>query len=78
MESKWIKSKTPRRRKRAHYVIMMKPFINEKNVFTNIIVEHARRLSENMFGIIANRWRVFISVILLQSGSVGNLVEATI
>ena len=60
----------------------MKPFPQrdlsaEKRIY-NYRHSRARRLSENLFGIIANRWRVFRSVILLPPESVGNLVEATI
>ena len=38
----------------------------------------ARRLSENLFGIMANRWRVFRSIILLPPDTIQSLVMATL
>ena len=57
---------------------MMKPFPQrdltaEKRIYND---RHSR--ARRLFGIIANRWRVFRSVILLPPGSIGNLVEATV
>ena len=39
---------------------------------------HARRMSENLFGILANRWRLFHSVILLPPETIETLASATL
>ena len=48
---------------------LMKPYpqsgLTEDRRIYNYLQSRARRISENLFGIIANRWRVFRSVILL-------------
>ena len=57
---------------------MMKPYSQnglsaDRRVY-NYRHSRARRLSENLFGIMANRWRVFLTVLLLSPQSVENVV----
>lgn len=57
---------------------MMKPYpqhglTEDKRVY-NYRHSRARRLSENLFGILANRWRVFRSALLLPPDSVELIV----
>ena len=59
---------------------LMKPFpqrglTDEKRVY-NYRHSRARRISENLFGIISNRWRVLRAPILLAPESVKNIVMA--
>ena len=61
---------------------LMKPFPqagldDEKRVY-NYRHSRARRISENLFGIIANRWRVFSSIILLPPETIEQLTMATL
>ena len=61
---------------------LMKPFPqagldDEKRVY-NYRHSRARRISENLFGIIANRWRVFSSIILLPPATIEKLTMATL
>ena len=61
---------------------MMKPFPqasldDEKRIY-NFRHSRARRISENLFGIIANRWRVFRKVILLPPATIQILAMATL
>ena len=60
---------------------LMKPYLqsgldNERMVY-NYRHSQARKISENLFGIIANRWRVFHSVILLPPKSIEILTLGT-
>ena len=61
---------------------MMKPYpqtgITEDKRIYNYRHSRARRISENLFGIIANRWRVFRSVILLPPETIEHLVLAAL
>lgn len=57
---------------------LMKPYLEhgldlEKRVY-NYRYSHARRLSENLFGILTNRWRVFRTVLTLPPKSIKILV----
>lgn len=57
---------------------MMKPYSQngltaDRRVY-NYRHSRARRLSENLFGIMANRWRVFLTVLMLSPQSVENVV----
>lgn len=59
---------------------MMKPFPQrgldvEKRIY-NYRHSRARRISENLFGILASRWRVLRSAFLLQPKSVENIIMA--
>ena len=61
---------------------LMKPFPqagldDEKRVY-NYRHSRARRIPENLFGIIANRWRVFSSIILLPPETIEKLTMATL
>ena len=61
---------------------MMKPYAQnsltvEKRVY-NYRHSRARRISENLFGIIANRWRVFRTVLQLAPSSIESLVMAAL
>eukprot|EP00795_Rhopilema_esculentum_P005764 gene5764-11043_t len=61
---------------------LMKPYpqcglTNDKRIY-NYRHSRARRISENLFGIIANRWRVFRSVILLPPESISTITMATL
>ena len=61
---------------------LMKPFPqvgldDEKRIY-NYRHSRARRISENLFGIIANRWRVFRTVILLSPETIQILAMATL
>ncbi|XP_046841836.1 uncharacterized protein LOC124435948 [Xenia sp. Carnegie-2017] len=61
---------------------MMKPYpqhglTDDKRIY-NYRHSRARRVSENLFGIIANRWRVFRSVLLLSPRAIEDLVLAAI
>ena len=61
---------------------MMQPYpqtgLNEERRVYNYKHSRARRISENLFGIIANRWRVFRSVILLPQKTIETLILATL
>ena len=61
---------------------MMKPYpqtgLNDEKRVYNYRHSRARRISENLFGIIANRWRVFRSVILLPPKIIETLILATL
>ena len=61
---------------------LMKPYpqsgLNEEKRIYNYRLSRARRISENFFGIIANRWRVFRSIILLPPEKVQAITLATI
>ena len=61
---------------------LMKPYpqsgLTDDRCIYNYRHSRARRLSENLFGIIANRWRVFRSVILLPPETIENLLMATL
>ena len=50
---------------------------DERRIF-NYRLSTARRIFENLFGIIANRWRVFRSVILLSPKSIEVMLMATL
>lgn len=59
---------------------LMKPYSfrqmdHEKRVF-NYRLSRARRVVENGFGILANRWRVFLSTIMLNPDKVQKIVLA--
>lgn len=61
---------------------LMKPYAQngltiEKRVY-NYRHSRARRISENLFGIIANRWRVFRTVLQLAPSSIESLVMAAL
>ena len=61
---------------------MMKPYAQngltvEKRVY-NYRHSRARRISENLFGIVANRWRVFRTVLQLAPSSIASLVMAAL
>ena len=61
---------------------MMKPFPQQgldapKRVY-NYRHSRARRISENLFGILANRWRIYFTVINLEPKHVENVVLATL
>ena len=61
---------------------MMKPYPQhglsaDKRIY-NYRHSRARRLSENLFGIIANRWRIFRSVLQLSPRSIVSLVMAAL
>ena len=56
---------------------MMKPFpqqglTGEKQIY-NYRHSRARRISENLFGILANRWRIFLTIINLKPKYVENV-----
>ena len=61
---------------------MMKPYpqtgITQDKRIYNYRHSRARRISENLFGIVANRWRVFRSVILLPPETIEHLVLAAL
>ena len=61
---------------------VMKPYpqagLDEANRIYNYRHSRARRISENLFGIIANRWCVFRSVILLPPTTIEYLTMATL
>eukprot|EP00112_Aurelia_sp_Birch-Aquarium-sp1_P010844 Seg230.5 transcript_id=Seg230.5/GoldUCD/mRNA.D3Y31 product="Protein ALP1-like" protein_id=Seg230.5/GoldUCD/D3Y31 len=61
---------------------VMKPYpqagLDEAKRIYNYRHSRARRISENLFGIIANRWRVFRSVILLPPTTIEYLTMATL
>ena len=61
---------------------MMKPYsqigLNDERRIYNYRDSRARRISENLFGIFANRWRVFCSVILLPPETIEKLTLATL
>ncbi|XP_065061359.1 uncharacterized protein LOC135688440 [Rhopilema esculentum] len=61
---------------------MMKPYpqtgLTEDKRIYNYRHSRARHISENLFGILANRWRVFRSVILLPPETIEHLVLATL
>ena len=57
---------------------MMKPYPQQnltadKRVY-NYRHSRARRISENLFGILANRWRIFLTTINLEPKHVENIV----
>ena len=57
---------------------MMKPYPQQnltadKRVY-NYRHSRARRISENLFGILANRWRIFFTTINLEPKHVENIV----
>jgi len=49
---------------------------NERNKTFNYRLSRARRVVENAFGILSARWRVFITVIQVQTNSVDKIVLA--
>ena len=57
---------------------MMKPFpqqgLNEERRLYNYRHSRARRISENLFGILANRWRIFFSIINLEPENVEDCI----
>ena len=55
--------------------MMIRGFTDEKRVY-NYCHCRACRISENLFGIISNRWRVLQATILLPPESVKNVVMA--
>ena len=61
---------------------LMKPYpqsgLTEDRRIYNYRHSRARRISENLFGIIANRWRVFRSVILLPPKTIEIMLMATL
>ena len=61
---------------------MMKPYpqngLTEDKRIYNYRHSRARRLSENLFGIMANRWRVFRSVLVLPPDTIQSLVMAAL
>ncbi len=61
---------------------VMKPYpqagLDEAKRIYNYRHSRARRISENLFGIIANRWRIFRSVILLPPTTIKYLTMATL
>lgn len=61
---------------------MMKPFpqqgLNEERRIYNYRHSRARRISENLFGIVANRWRIFFTVINLEPKYVENIILAAL
>ena len=61
---------------------MMKPYprigMNDERRIYNYRHSRARRISENLFGIIANRWRIFRSAILLPPKTIETLLLATL
>ena len=59
---------------------MMKPYpqnglSEDKRVYN---YSRARRLSENLFGILANKWRVFRSIIVLPPSTIQSLIMAAL
>ena len=60
----------------------MKPYpkagLNELQRMYNYRHSRARRISENMFGIIANRWRVFRSIIFLPPKTIETITLGTL
>ena len=61
---------------------MMKPYpqngLTEDKRIYNYRHSRARRLSENLFGIMANRWRVFRSILVLPPDTIQSLVMAAL
>ncbi len=61
---------------------LMKPFpqagLDDERRIYNYRHSRARRISENLFGIIANPWRVFSSIILLSPETIERLTMATL
>ena len=61
---------------------MMKPFpqqglIPGKRIY-NYRHNRARRISENLFGIVANRWRIYFTIINLDPKHVENIIFTTL
>ncbi|KAK3746102.1 hypothetical protein QZH41_015519, partial [Actinostola sp. cb2023] len=65
----------------------LRPFIMKPYPQRNLMVENriynyrhsrARRLSENLFGIVANRWRVFLTVMALSPSYVEDIIMAAL
>ena len=61
---------------------MMKPY-PQQNLATerrayNYRHSRGRRISENMFGILANRWRIYHTVMLLDPAAVESVILATL
>ena len=52
--------------------------LNELERVYNYMHSRARRISENMFGIIANRWRVFQSIIFLSPKTIEIIMFRTL
>ena len=48
--------------------------LNEERRIYNYRHSRARRISENLFGILANRWRIFFTVIKLEPEYVENII----
>lgn len=61
---------------------VMKPFpqqgLNEEKRIYNYRHSRARRISENLFGILANRWRVFFTVINFEPEFVEHIILAAL
>ena len=61
---------------------LMKPFpqqgLNEERRIYNYRHSRARRISENLFGILANRWRIFFSIINLEPEYVEDCILTTL
>ena len=61
-------------------IFMMKPFPQQgltpdKRIYN---YRHSRRISENLFGILANRWRIFFTIINLEPNPVEDVILSVI